>query len=277
MTAAPFVADVHLPLSGAGAAVALHANDFLTSRLLDNAIDFHTKHTPHITLYLTEWQCSVPPCAQHLDDTLTPTLHDLSWQELCTVKIGSPYAAGSFAMLNVTISSCLQLYSDSIVNATYSMAQPNQSVPAWVHSLPEPERSEKIHDVRMYGSPNVFGQFEPHVTIGWSSNTTALAEAVAALAVSPASFIGSVVALGTTGEHGTVLKDKDLAIFDLSLGPGDPCTMTHADQKSCDADRVTFGGCVWCDIVDRPPFCSTSLNARTLPHDPPHRCDSRAR
>ena len=61
-------------------------------------------------------------------------------------------------MMNVTNTPCLQRYSDLVVNATHRLSQPNQTVPGWVHTLPEPERSEKIQDVEEYGSPNVFTQ-----------------------------------------------------------------------------------------------------------------------
>ena len=115
-------------------------------------------------------------------------------------QVGAPYAAGQFAMLNVTLTDCIQFASDSIVNETYSLAVPNQSVPSWVESLPEPERSEKIADVKKYGSPNVFSQFQPHVTIGWASNASAVEAAIAALTFEPVTFSAEIVALGTTGD-----------------------------------------------------------------------------
>jgi hypothetical protein len=47
--------------------------------------------------------------------------------------------------------SLLPRYSDLIVNATYQYAQPNQTAPSWVSTLPEPERSEKLKMIRQYG------------------------------------------------------------------------------------------------------------------------------
>ena len=130
--------------------------------------------------------------------------------------------------------------------------------------------------MRRYGSPNVFDQFQPHVTIGWASSVTAVARAVAALDFEPVSFRADVAALGTTGLHGTVLRGRDLARYNLTVR-GDACGAAHKDEPSCDADRVTSGGCVWCDVVDRPPFCSTRTNARRAPRFPPHRCNFRGR
>lgn len=175
-------------------------------------------------------------------------------------------------MLNVSVSACVRRYSDGVVNATYHLAAPNQSVPSWVYSLPEPERGEKIADIHTYGSPNVFDQFQAHVTIGWASNATVVAAAVAALDFEPgASFEADIVAIGTSGAHGTVLAGRDLARYNLTA-PGDSCRAAHADEHSCDADHVN-GGCVWCDIVDEAAFCFTRENARSLPRFPPHQCN----
>lgn len=198
----------------------MKANDFLSSRLKDNEIDFHTYHTPHVTLYLTEWRCDDPPpgseCKEPLVDAMASAIRALEASKPCVITVGSPYAAGNYAMLNVSLTSCLQLASDTLVNGTYRLAVANQSVPSWVRDLPVPERSEKAADVREYGSPNVFGQFQPHVSVGWSPDASAVAEAVGALRLGQTTFEGSVVALGTTGPHGTVLKGKDLASFNLT-------------------------------------------------------------
>lgn len=275
----PFVADIHLPLSGAAAATALQANALLTHWLPNNQIDLLKKHTAHITLYLTEWRCSAPAvgvlgalCKEPLDKALTSTLYALA-SDICTVKVGRPFAAGNFAMLNVSLSPCLRHTADAVVNATHQLAVPNQTVPSWVYQLPEPERSEKVRDVQLYGSPNVYTQFEPHVTIGWDANATAVAAAVATLRARPASFRAGSVAIGTSGPHGTVLRRRDLAVFNLSFHGGDPCTQAHANIAGCQSDNITFGGCVWCDVVDHPPFCATRLNGRNLPRFPPHQCE----
>lgn len=37
----------------------------------------------------------------------------------------------------------------------------------WVDSLPEPTKSEKEAYIIQFGSPNVFTQFDPHVTVGY--------------------------------------------------------------------------------------------------------------
>ena len=104
--------------------------------------------------------------------------------------------------------------SDRIVNATHRFAVPNQPVPSWVNGLPEPEKSEKIKAIQEYGSPNVFSQFAPHVTLAFDSapadNLTAAFES---LVVKDATCTPITVGLGSVGPHGTVLASKDLADF----------------------------------------------------------------
>ena len=54
------------------------------------------------------------------------------------------------------------------------------------------------------------------------------------------------------------------------------CRKLYANRSACNNDNVTFGGCVWCDIVDQPPFCTEIYIAKTWPHPPqfpPWRCD----
>jgi hypothetical protein len=104
----------------------------------------------------------------------------------CVVLLrGSSIGAG-YAMWNVAISDCLQSLSDSVVQATFEFAEPNQPVPQWVswdfcfvfvflifklvekvYSLPAAQRDAKIAMVQKYGSPNVFSQFDPHMTIAY--------------------------------------------------------------------------------------------------------------
>ena len=67
------------------------------------------------------------------------------------------------------------------------------------------------------------------------------------------------------------------AIFNLTMRSAG-CS-AYADQPSCDADNVTDAGCTWCDVVDRPPFCSSIFEAREQPlppQGPPFTCSKYA-
>lgn len=188
---------------------------------------------------------------ERLTDDLNSNVHTTFGLDVCEVEISAPYASGSYAMAAVRLDDCLQKLSDGVVNSTYTEAEPDQPPPAWVMSLPEvritgitclrsslycarfglrsrpdplatllvakPERSEKLAMLAKYGSPNVFTQFAPHVTLGWAKNTSLVASAVARLKregilAQPVRFKAEVVADGKTGDHGTVLKGNDTGV-----------------------------------------------------------------
>ena len=281
--------DIHLPVAGTAYDAALAANAFLNKHLNSTSIDFSGEHAiPHVTLYLTRFSCPAagltnpaPPrtCAQTIEDAISGVKYQLGKPfGPCTLTLSAPYAAGSYAMMNVTKTACLQGYSDTLVNATHEYSEPNQTAPGWVKNLPEPERSEALRDIAEYGSPNVFAQFAPHVSLAWSADAAAVAAAVQALAPRwrPASFVGDVVAMGSVGPHGTVLRGKDLATYNMTSRGDAGCKRYGQNVTACNADSVTEGGCVWCDIVDRPAFCTTRWNAESFPGpplSPPFQCD----
>ena len=72
--------------------------------------------------------------------------------------------------------------------------------------------------IAKYGSPNVFSQFQPHVSIGWSSNVSAVTDAVDALnkVWKSTSYVPNVLAMGSVGPHGTVLRGKDYKDFNVT-------------------------------------------------------------
>ena len=306
--------DIHIPVAGAAYDAALAANAFLNKQLNSTGIDFSGEHAiPHVTLYLTRWSCPPAPagagagaslregasapastapgglltnpapprtCAQTIEDAISGVKYELGKPfGPCTLTLSAPYAAGSYAMMNVTKTACLQRYSDTLVNATHRYSQPNQTAPGWVKHLPEPERSEALRDIAEFGSPNVFAQFAPHVSLAWSADAAAVAAAVQALAPRwrPASFVGDVVAMGSVGPHGTVLRGKDLATYNMTSRGDAGCRKRYGQNATaCNADSVTEGGCVWCDVVDRPAFCTTRYNAESFPGpplSPPFQCD----
>jgi hypothetical protein len=136
----------------------------------------------------------------------------------CQLEATNVYRSGQYAMLNITMSSCLQNLSNTIVTKTYVLAQQNQPVPEWVKNLPEPDRDKAIEYVKMYGSPSVFDEFVPHITIGWANDTDALNDAVTQLSNAlidrgPSMFNSLSLAIGSVGPHGTVYRGKDIAEF----------------------------------------------------------------
>jgi hypothetical protein len=207
--------DIHLKLDSVTEDYVVSLGKTIHGIDANDDIDFTTDQ-PHITLYLTAFQTSQLPA---LKDAVQEVLQQ---SDFGRCQISMPNAglivSGSYGMWNTANPACLQRMSDSIVNATYKYAIPNQPIPSWVDGLPEPTKSEKIHMIQEYGSPNVFSQFQPHVTLafdGSPSNASNLSTAFAVLkkTVNDTSTIPTVVGLGTVGAHGTVLRGKDMAQF----------------------------------------------------------------
>eukprot|EP00770_Monocercomonoides_exilis_P005456 MONOS_5428.1-p1 / transcript=MONOS_5428.1 / gene=MONOS_5428 / organism=Monocercomonoides_exilis_PA203 / gene_product=unspecified product / transcript_product=unspecified product / location=Mono_scaffold00157:94220-94774(+) / protein_length=102 / sequence_SO=supercontig / SO=protein_coding / is_pseudo=false len=95
-------------------------------------------------------------------------------------------------------------------------AKPNQPVPGWIKDLPDPEqRRRKTEYVQKYGSPNVYEEFEPHISLGCDTDKEALEKGFQGIHVQEAEFESFAIALGTAGECGTVMRGLDMGYFYL--------------------------------------------------------------
>jgi len=175
-----------------------------------NQIDFVHRDDPHITLYLTDFVES------SLNDVLVAVKKVLAEQgQICQVELsGMDAGATGYVMWNVELSDCLQRLSNSVVLATYQYATPNQSIPPWVNSLPKAEREKKIAMIEKYGSPNVFSEFQPHLTIAYDTKD-AISSIYGSLK-NTASFEATQVVVSKTGPFGTVLKSG--SVENITLG-----------------------------------------------------------
>mmetsp|Transcript_23825 Transcript_23825/g.49638 ORF Transcript_23825/g.49638 Transcript_23825/m.49638 type:complete len:264 (-) Transcript_23825:27-818(-) len=181
----------------------------------DQKIHFETTHDPHATLYLTTF------LEDSLDEMVTAANAALQsgWATFCTpcsfMSIGdTKVAGGSYGMLEVINTDCLQGLSDSLVNATCEFIDPKakEYVPGWVYDLPDEERDMKIDLIHKYGSPNVFGGFQPHVTlVGDSISSSDMNQVFDTTPFQPIVETLNVVGFGSVGEFGTVLKGMDIA------------------------------------------------------------------
>ena len=70
-------------------------------------------------------------------------------------------------MVSVPKTVALSQLSDQIVMAMNPYIQRPQVIPSWVYTLPLVQRWRKIYLITKFGSPNVFDQYEPHVTVGY--------------------------------------------------------------------------------------------------------------
>mmetsp|Transcript_22823 Transcript_22823/g.34039 ORF Transcript_22823/g.34039 Transcript_22823/m.34039 type:complete len:239 (+) Transcript_22823:60-776(+) len=208
--------NIHIKVSAQVEATAIKLNSYLQEFCPENDIHLNSTSQPHITLYLTSFDSpsSVVQVAETAATHIKPKVcKGVTLSRNITVS-------GCYALWNTLPNDCLQYVSDAIVNTTYSFSTPDQPIPDWVENLPEPLRSEKIAMIKKYGSPNVFSQFNPHVTLGFDCTTSCLAEA--AKFVEEAGLVPlnittdiTILGIGKVGPHGTVQRGKDLADFDL--------------------------------------------------------------
>eukprot|EP01112_Ceratiomyxa_fruticulosa_P008017 TRINITY_DN2079_c0_g2_i1.p1 TRINITY_DN2079_c0_g2~~TRINITY_DN2079_c0_g2_i1.p1 ORF type:complete len:271 (+),score=53.60 TRINITY_DN2079_c0_g2_i1:70-813(+) len=209
--------DIHVQLTPQMYWLAVGLSEFILAKLPNDQIVLGPKGTiPHITLYLTQFQ---DVYIKNITEQVYNMIESNPEIRACPVMLENSYVSDSWGMLNVSTPNCLQQMSDLIVNATYLFITPNQTVPSWVYSLPEPERSEKIEMVKKYGSPNVFSQFQPHVTIAYDDVDTdpSIEQIFEILPYAPPYlFFPDLIGIGNVGDFGTVL-DNDYGLFPLNI------------------------------------------------------------
>lgn len=205
--------DLHLKLTPDAEAAADKINARIGELCPHNDINFNGTEQPHISLYLTSFQSGVEDQIKERMAAVAPLL------AACNVTMTTAFVQGAYAMWTVVDDACLQTMSDVITAYTTDLAVPNQPVPGWVAGLPQPERAQKTAMVQRFGSPNVFVQFQPHVTLAYDNATSDdLAGALAKAGVAQVEFTAATIAIGQTGPHGTVLRGKDLAEYPIGGG-----------------------------------------------------------
>jgi hypothetical protein len=187
--------DIHLKLRSSSCLyqTAKIANQNLHLDSSTEAISFEDS-LPHVTLYLTDFR----------NDTildLIDTLHHLELDHQL-VDINNVMVHGAYSMYSIQKTSSMQDLSDSIVRSCRQYMTVNQIVPDWVYDLPEPQRSKKIGYVHEYGSPNVFDEFDPHLTVGYDAD-------------SPENDRRVILEQALSNEGGSCQKDK---VWDLGVG-----------------------------------------------------------
>jgi len=196
--------DIHVKLPDRVRDLVVNISEDIHVLAPHDSIDFQHDAQPHITLYLTDFLDSNINALIETVRKLLPSLCS------CLITMSQPVVSGSYLLWNTEKSSCFQALSDKIVLATYQLRNLNQSLPDWVNSMPDPPRSEMIWLFNKYGSPTVFDQFAPHITVAWDDvdNLTSVLQKVPF--PSALKFEPPVIGIGTVGPYGTVLQDKDL-------------------------------------------------------------------
>lgn len=193
-------------------------NELLRVACPGNDIFLNTTEQPHITAYLTEFEDTdaVVEAVSGVVDGILP-------QGECEIYLEDITVSGCYVLWEVRSNTCLQAISDTVVNVTSKYIVPDQPIPGWVEDLSEPERSIKEVLIKEYGSPNVYSQFSPHVTVGYDCTPGCMENALADAAASHSlpnvtPFDPSILGVGMTGDYGTVLRGDDLEDFKMSAG-----------------------------------------------------------
>ena len=230
--------DIHLPLKSptnewqqeCPYSQALESNRILRHYFAQTGerVDFFTPlHIPHVTLYQAEFDLekdnSTGTNGTEIDpaklDVFLDTLSDMSLAGAlpqCEVVLDPPEIVfGAYTQWPVQASDCLQMLSDSIVDELNKFIKRPPTIPDWVWTLPEPQRSRKLEMIRRYGSPNVYSEFQPHVTVGYDATTPTNSTAkrarervmnrIADMMPKPCGGMIRTGAVGKVGIGGTVL------------------------------------------------------------------------
>ncbi len=157
---------------------------------------------PHITLFLTDFALeevdntdSSSSSSSNNNNNITTSLRDrtrkinnTAFEELIELiqfsiekelnrksnkcyydtQIQKPLIGGPYAMYETMPDISIQQLSNSIVKMTQKYVKKDQPIPDWVRVITDEEiKRKKIHYIKKYGSPNVFDEFDPHVTVGF--------------------------------------------------------------------------------------------------------------
>ncbi|KYQ90872.1 hypothetical protein DLAC_07743 [Tieghemostelium lacteum] len=197
--------DIHLNLDPVTYELAIEYNQQVNTLAPNDQIFLGKISIPHVTLYLTDFQNDSIP---YLQEVILNNIDILSKVgESCQVEMTNIMVSAQYGMWNATVLPCLQYLSDFVVNNTYQYITPNQSIPSWVYALPEPIRSEKIAMITKYGSPNVFSQFQPHITLAWDAIDN-LVNVFDTINIQPHQFYSPSIGIGNVGDYGTVLDNQ---------------------------------------------------------------------
>jgi hypothetical protein len=215
--------NLHITVGDECTQEARRVNQAITDKDPHQQIMLNSASLPHMTLYLTTF---TKTNQQPIIDALNKTIFGFngtasSWPtNPCTVTmVPKLVATGDYTMWNSDNPECLQFMSDMVVNATRQFIDTRATmlIPSWVDRLPAYLRILKTDMIKNYGSPNVFSQFDPHVTIAHDditpSDMAKVVQGPPPIQPKNCTFIVSTVAIGLTGDYGTVQSGKDLAEF----------------------------------------------------------------
>lgn len=109
----------------------------------------------HCTLYMTQYPVnSLDKVAAIVTDLASNT------REFEIQSTGLEITSGDWFFMNLERNRNLQTFSDQIVEKLAALRHPSNFVPDWAKDNPT-----KVEYITKYGSPNVYAEFNPHLTL----------------------------------------------------------------------------------------------------------------
>ena len=148
---------------------------------------FYEKGFPvHATLYLTDFaQGSEQAIKQTVEKVVT------HFQAFPIEAQGFTVTQSNWAFINLSPSRQLQRLSDEITLAVEPLRDQQVSLPAWVKHFPN-----KLAAFKRYGSPNVFQNFQPHLTLLANEKSPKLAPFNIKMKANPPQAKGQIIGVG---------------------------------------------------------------------------------
>lgn len=156
-----------------------------------NDLNNTTTQIPHVTLFLTDFDLGddkskaqankMSNDKQKMNQNLLKEFIKTLQTSICremkkqrddayyyNIEISAPIIRSFYAMYETKVTENIQHLSDVIVNTTQRFVKEDQPVPDWVYRIKDEQtKLKKIRYIKMYGSPNVLDEFDPHVTTGY--------------------------------------------------------------------------------------------------------------
>lgn len=170
-----------------------------TSLARHGMTSFYAKgQAPHVTLYLTRYDAGA-------EVPLLAAIEALAkgGRAFPLEVAGTERTASNWIFLHVQPSRALQQLADLVTVTAAPFRRTGGTAPEWMSAYPE-----KLPFFERYGSPNVFTQFEPHLTLLANETSPALEDWLAEARRTPPAAHGAVEGIGVArvDGHGQIVE-----------------------------------------------------------------------
>lgn len=181
-------------------------------------------HQIHCTLYMTLYP-------ENLQETILGKIADFAAQTkvFSISTTGLEITSGNWFFMNLERNHNLQTMCNALVELLAPLRAPSDHVPGWAKEFPT-----KVEYITKYGSPNVYDEFNPHLTFLAPSDGKALLRFVDKHADSEFArpITGQIIAIGAGIADRNGQIQEPLAIFPLA-------SVAHGDTTGNTAGNTT--------------------------------------